>query len=487
MSATKEIDLEGSSQVSFRDPAGRVVVTHGRVFRIIDETHQATLLPLLESSFHRELVSSGQLVHTQILQEVSLVSQLIERIMPASHNAVVLEHTFIGFPTYAYEWAPEMLYRAAELTLDIMEELLAHGDGLKDASPYNVLFNGPRPIFIDLASIERREPCDPTWRAYAQFVRTFILPLLADSYFGIGLDQTFRVHRDGLDSEHIYRMSSIGQRLRPPFLTLASLPSWLSRLNPDRYEQIYQARRSGSKDQASFILRGQLRALRKKLAAVQPKRSRPSIWKNYEDKEQQREHHLPLKEKFVASALGESKATSVLDVGCNRGFFSLLAARAGCSVVAIDQDPVVVGAVWKEAYSQNLNILPMVIDLTRPTPALGWRNRETLSFLERASGSFDCVMMLAVVHHMLVTERIPLEEIFRLAAELTTNLLLIEFVSPSDRMFRLLTRGNEDLYSGLTRDVFEETAKKYFSLERIERLGDSQRWLYQMRRSSAIV
>ena len=176
MSATKEIDLEVSSQVSFRDPAGRVVVTHGRVFRIIDEPHQATLLPLLESSFHAELVSSGQLVHTQILQELPLVSQLIERIMPASHNAVVLEHTFIGFPTYAYEWAPEMLFKAAELTLDIMEELLVHGHGLKDASPYNVLFNGPRPIFIDLASIERREPCDPTWRAYAQFVRTFILP-----------------------------------------------------------------------------------------------------------------------------------------------------------------------------------------------------------------------------------------------------------------------------------------------------------------------
>jgi len=487
MSATKEIGQEDSTQVSFRDPAGRVLVIHGRVFRIIDELYKERLLALLESSFHATLVNSGQLIHTEILQEFPLVSQLIERVLPAKQDAVVLEHSYISFPTYPFEWAPEMLYQAAVLTLDIMDGLLVHGHGLKDASPYNVLFDGPRPVFIDFASIEQREPCDPTWRAYAQFVRTFILPLLAERHFGIGLDQTFRVHRDGLDSEHIYRMSSPLQRLRPPFLTLSSLPSWLSRLNPERYERIYQPRRSGSKEQASFILSRQLRALRKKLSTARPKQSRQSIWKNYEDKEQQREHYLPLKEKFVASSLGLSRATSVLDVGCNRGFFSFLAARAGCSVVAIDQDPVVVGEVWKGAYEQKLNILPLVIDLTRPTPALGWRNRETLSFLERARGSFDCVLMLAVAHHMLVTARIPLEEIFRLAAELTTNLLVIEFVSPSDRMFRLLTRGNDALYAGLTREIFEKTAQEYFSIERSERLGESERWLYQMRRLTAIV
>lgn len=489
MSATKkEIDLTTShSQVSFRDPAGRVVVTHGRVFRVVDPSYKEVLLALLKSDFHDELVISGQLIHTKILQDSELASQLSESVLPASEDALVLEHSFISFPNYPFEWPPEMLYEAAVLTLNIMETLLDHGHGLKDASPYNVLFDGPRPVFIDVASIERREACDPTWRAYAQFVRTFVLPLLVDRYFGIGLDQTFRVHRDGLDSEHVYRMSSSWQRLRQPFLTLTSLPSWLSHLNPHRYQRIYQPRRSSSQDQASFILRRQLRGLRRKLAAVQPNDSRNSTWKNYEDEEQQREHYLPAKKQFVATVLAENKPNSVLDVGCNRGFFSMLAARAGCSVIAIDQDPVVVGAVWKQACEQSLNILSLVVDLTRPTPALGWRNSETLSFLERARGSFDCVLMLAVIHHMLVTERIPLDEIFRLAVELTTNLLIVEFVSPDDRMFQLLTRGNDELYAGLTTDVFEETAMKYFVIQHRERLGNSQRWLYQMRRSSTLV
>ena len=91
-----------------------------------------------------------------------------------------------------------------------------------------------------------------------------------------------------------------------------------------------------------------------------------------------------------------------------------------------------------------------MIDITRPTGGLGWRNQETRGFLNRALGSFDCVFMLAVLHHMLVTERIPLHEILRLARELTTDQLVVEFVAPGDEMFKLLTRGNDNLYQYLT-------------------------------------
>ena len=94
----------------------------------------------------------------------------------------------------------------------------------------------------------------------------------------------------------------------------------------------------------------------------------------------------------------------MLDVGCNTGFFSERAAEAGADVIAIDTDPVVVGKVWQLAERKRLSILPLVVDLARPTPATGWCNAEYPSFLSRATGSFDLVLMLAILHHLLVTE-----------------------------------------------------------------------------------
>ena len=102
--------------------------------------------------------------------------------------------------------------------------------------------------------------------------------------------------------------------------------------------------------------------------------------------------------------------------------------------------------MWRQARAEKLDILPLAVNLTRPSPGTGWRNQECSSFLDRARGKFDAVLMLAVIHHMLVTERVPLAEIIDLAAELTTNLLIIEYVAPDDSMFRRLTRGREELH-----------------------------------------
>ena len=113
----------------------------------------------------------------------------------------------------------------------------------------------------------------------------------------------------------------------------------------------------------------------------------------------------------MTEALALARPRTVLDVGANEGHFSFLAAEQGSSVVAIDSDPVVVGSIWRRRRPRDWMCLPMVVDLTRPTPAMGWRNQECASFLDRARGGFDMVMMLAVMHHILVTERIPLEDL----------------------------------------------------------------------------
>jgi SAM-dependent methyltransferase len=194
------------------------------------------------------------------------------------------------------------------------------------------------------------------------------------------------------------------------------------------------------------------------------------------------ESHLNAKNEFVRRALAEFEPRKVLDVGCNTGHYSAMAAGQGASVTSIDYDPVVVGETWRRARAERLDVLPLVVNLTRPTPSTGWRNAECPSFLDRARGSFDAVLMLAVLHHMLVSERVPLPEIIDLASELTTDLLILEFVSPEDSMFRRLTRGRDHLFAGLSPEVFEGACGRKFEIVRSQHLENTSRWLYLLRK-----
>ncbi len=195
--------------------------------------------------------------------------------------------------------------------------------------------------------------------------------------------------------------------------------------------------------------------------------------------------HFQAKERFVGRFLSDHAPRRVLDVGCNTGHFSVLAARSGAQVVAIDYDPAAAGCLWRSARAEKLDILPLVVNLARPTPAMGWNNREWPSFLERARGAFDAVFMLAVVHHMLVTERVPLDAILDMAADLTSHLLVIEFISPQDSMFRRLVRGREELFRGLDAALFERTCGRRFDILKVQHPDGATRWLYVLRRKPA--
>jgi len=191
------------------------------------------------------------------------------------------------------------------------------------------------------------------------------------------------------------------------------------------------------------------------------------------------------KEKFVQQAFAQSQPKSVLDLGTNTGHFSLLAATQGAHVVAIDTDAASLAALWAQARLRQAKVLPLVVNLARPTPATGWRNLESLSFLERARGKFDLVLMLAVLHHLLVSERIPLDEILDLVAELATDRVIIEFVPPGDPMFQVIARGRDALFGDLTRQSFEAALQHRFTLLTSRQLPNSGRWLYLLARKNS--
>jgi SAM-dependent methyltransferase len=471
---------------SFRDPAGECCSFNGRVLRFVVADALSEFEKFLQTNGAREFIARRKFVSTRRLNENETAalraSPELQPMFSAQPAGAVFEHERIPFPGYPHEWPPEMLWDAGRLTLELARTALADGFGLKDATPHNILFRGSEPVFVDALSFERRNPADPIWLPEAQFVRTFLLPLLANRRWGLPLAEIFTTRRDGIEPEEVYRFCGPLEKFKPRLLSLVSIPIWLSRRTSPDARTIYQPHVLADPEKARFILESLFNRLERTLNALQPAAQKKSVWSDYMATHSYDDPAFAAKEKFVNEALREFKPARVLDAGANTGHFSALAAQAGAEVVAVDLDAACAGAIWRRAREQKLNLLPLVVNLARPSPALGWRNGECPSFLDRATGAFDGVLMLALIHHLLVTERIPLEEILRLAYDVTNSLLVIEFVEPDDDMFRRLTRGREALHTSLNAAVFEQACAPYFEIVRSLALPGTQRRMYCLKR-----
>ena len=392
---------------------------------------------------------------------------------------LAVEHPKVWFPSYPYEWPAEMLCAAAGLTLDLARGLLQEGWGLKDATPYNILFEGARPIFVDVCSFERRDAADPLWLAYGQFVRTFLNPLIAHKYLRFPLDALMLASRDGISTEQIYRWTPWVNRWFGPLLTKITLPVLAASWAEDR--PMRNGQQPAKHGEAVWVLERLLEGLRHKLEAVRPTVTPESHWTGYMQTFTYSAAQFEFKSKLVTDALIGIHPRRTLDVGCNTGYFSKMAASAGSRVVAIDRDPAVLGHLWKDASQEKFDIQPLVADFARPTPATGWRNAECSSFLDRAEGAFDLVLLLGTLHHLTVTDRVPISEVLGQAARVASH-AVVEYVDPADPMFRMLARSNEHLYLDYTAEAFEQACLREFTIVRSAAVPESHRKLYVLRR-----
>jgi SAM-dependent methyltransferase len=441
----------------------------------------ATVREVLETPAVKRLLKAGRIVPTRFLPS-GVVRPFPDTPEAADGFWELLEHERIAFPSYPYEWSTGMLHAAAGLTLEVASELLGYGYGLKDATPYNVLFRGPKPVFVDVLSFEKRDPLDPVWLPYAQFIRTFLLPLAASELLGIPLGTTLLTRREGLDPGEVYRWLSLCDRLRPPWLTLTSFPVWLAHGNTAQDRWLYQPHPVKDPGLARYTIEKLLGRLNKTVERLRPRPSKTSEWSEYAEANSYAPEAAAVKVSFLERSILQFRPWRVLDVGANTGRFSDIAASHGCSVVAIDSDPVVVDEIWRQAHAKGTAVLPLVVDITRPSPASGWRNRECSSFLSRCEGHFDAVLMLAFLHHLLVTERVPMSEAVDLAADLTTNLVVIEWVGKDDPMFQRLLRGRIRLYENVSEAAFRREAGRRFDLVSCQRLPGMDRVIYVFRK-----
>jgi len=450
---------------SFRDPEGRVYRgADGRLYRQLHQSFAPHRRRLVESGLENALVEEGLLVpHEPAPLALRLTDEAV----------AVLQPRELPFLSYPYEWCFGELQAAALLTLDLQLRALEAGLTLKDASAFNVSFEGTRPVFLDLTSFETWEPGTP-WVAYGQFCRHFLAPLALMAHVDPRLSDLLAVHLDGVPLDLASRALPLRTRLRPGLLAHLHLHAALVRRAAAAPAPAARARRIAPRGLVALI-----EGLRRTVAGL---RWRPADtgWAEYEDALPYTRDEAAAKERLVARWLERLDARSVWDLGANTGRFSRLAAARGAATVAFDLDPACVERCWRSARAEAIpNLLPLRLDLAAPSPALGWAHEERRSLEGR--GPAGVALALALVHHLSITRNVPLPDLARYLARIA-RAAIVEFVPREDPQPARLLAARSDPCAGYTEERFRAAFAGPFELLASEPVGGGGRVLHLLER-----
>ena len=450
---------------SFRDPGGFVFRRDGVLFRQVGHRHRSSYDLLLDSGLYSALTDSHLLIrHEEVDVE------------PAEPDAYrILRPDPVRFVSYPYEWSFSELRDAALTTLRVQSIAMDHGMSLRDASAYNVQFHHGRPTLIDTLSFEAIPEGRP-WIAYRQFCQFFLAPLALMSYRDVRLGRLLRDHVDGLPLDLAVRLLPRRARLRPPLLLHLFLHA--------RSQRRHQRDTSPAEDRAprmsSRALRGLLDSLRNAIEGLKTPTASAG-WSTYDD---ETEHYgseaTGAKEAAVETFIEQVGPRVVWDLGANVGRFSRLASSRGIETVAFDLDPDCVEATYRRVRAEDDgHLLPLVLDLADPSPAIGWANEERMTLAQR--GPADLCLALALIHHLAIGNNVPLPRIAGFLAEIS-RWAVVEFVPKDDEKVSLLLFNREDVFTDYTVDGFERAVAPWFEIEQRAPVTGTARVLYLLRR-----
>lgn len=453
---------------SFRDPNGFVFERNGLVLRQVNQAYRREYDQLMSSGLYNQLAKSNTLVtHEELGSEAAFDLEKVYKVIKPEQ---------LGFFSYPYEWCFDQLKDAAILTLAIARRALEFNMILKDASAYNVQFRHGKPIFIDTLSFDLYEEGLP-WIAYKQFCQHFLAPLALMAKRDLRLNQLMRVYIDGIPLDLASKLLPNSARLNLGLMAHIYLhaKSQLKYAGNEIGREELSSRGKFSKTSMIGLLDNLIETVRKLNVPTTH-----TEWADYYKDNNYTEESFKKKRDLVRDYILKVNPKTVWDLGANTGEFSRMASEMQIPTVAFDIDH---GAVQQNyAYVKRLNkkyMLPLIMDLTNPSPGLGWQNNERESMENR--GPVDMVMALALVHHLAISNNVPLEKIAEYFVGLGSY-LIIEFVPKSDSQVKRLLSSREDVFPNYTLEGFELAFSQYYSVLDTRSVEGSERTLYLMRK-----
>lgn len=459
----------GRVSASFRDPSGFLFQRDGVLYRQVNQVYQKDYDLLMQSGLYEKLVKGKRLVPHQEVDAAPADEALAYR---------VIQPERVAFLSYPYEWSFSQLKDAALLTLGIQKRALEYGLSLKDASAYNIQFHNGRPILIDTLSFEAYPEGRP-WIAYRQFCQHFLAPLSLMAYTDVRLSQLMRVYIDGVPLDLASQLLPARTRLNFGLAAHLHAHAAAQKRYSDQAVKTDEIKRQVSKTG----LVGLIDSLESTVRSLKWE-PRGTEWGDYYDATNYTRAAFDDKIRAVQAFLEAIQPATVIDLGANTGAFSRLAAAMGALTVSADIDPAAVDKNYQEMrQKKETNLLPMVIDLTNPSPALGWSGEERLALLQR--GPLDTVMALALVHHLAISNNVPLPDVARFFARMGRT-LIVEFIPKEDSQVQRLLASRADIFPHYHQQGFEEAFQTCYTIQDRRPIEGSKRVLYRMERLTEI-
>lgn len=452
---------------SFRDPTSRVFYDGDRVLRGLNDEAAQIDQRARESGLIDRLVESGALVENWRVDKMATPKGV--------PSAAVVESRRLPLISHPGEWSFPMLRDAALLTLDTNLGALKDGFILKDASAFNIVFDGARPVVLDVASLDPIEE-HPTWTAYSQFVDHFLSPLMLEAYTGMPFQSVLSTSVVGLPVVSLDLLLRGRRRYRRGVTTHVRLRSRLEK-SADSMETSQRSDVAGVSLPPAAI-ENSIRKMRGLVSNLES----PNVgrWEGYEDALPYSNPEVEAKIAFVERAAKRSGDRRLaLDVGANEGLFTGILADHFGAVVAIDIDPGVSGALYTSLQSSGRNnVTPLVVDISNPPPPFGFRGNERRGFSDRVQPNVS--MWLAVVHHLCIGQGIPLPEIVALIAATSVE-SIVEFVGPTDPMVRRISASRPASLNGYGLSEFESLLDGVFDIVEVEGVSSSRTMYHVVR------
>lgn len=457
---------------SYKDPSGFVFMREGVLYRQVNRVYKDNHDLLMSSGLYDELVKKKHLVPHSEARAVKLVADDAHS-MDSGQGYRIIKPEPVDFVSYPYEWCFSQLKDAALLTLHIQKIALKFGMFLKDATAYNVVFQSGKPLYIDTLSFEKYVEGKP-WVAYRQFCQHFIAPLALSVYRDVRFIPLLRNFLDGFPLDFTSSLL--------PTRTLLNLGLSLHIHAHAKTQGSLADKKVGVAQSGKLSLTALLGIIDNLHATVSGLHLKKSMteWGDYYDNTNYTEISFENKKKLVAEYVKKTKAQTVLDLGANMGEFSRVAAPYCKLVLSTDYDPVAVEKNYQHVRSAyESKILPLILNITNPTPALGFGGDERNTFFSRAQA--DVVLALALVHHLAITFNLPLSKIAQHFSDIAPY-IIIEFVPKDDSQVQKLLQNREDIFTNYTQDGFEAAFTHYFSIVAKKSISDSKRTLYLLKR-----
>ena len=357
------------------------------------------------------------------------------RLFYEDEKLLVLEHEELKNITYYTEWTKKQKVTAAKAVVELQTRLAEKGFYLNDPHAFNITFKFHQPVYFDYGSI-KEENINPSW----WFLKCFCGWTEMD-YWDSVLKINF-IHKYFIVLRMMFSKS-------PYNYLFNKLSKFEKGLIEAKLIYIIKSKNLFGK------------VTRKIVTSLPDIFKNLSNWSDYDQKNPELNFENA-RNKNILEIFKRFKPEKVLDIGANRGAYSLLALQKGAEeAIAVDLDNYSLDFLLEELSRHNQNVTVAKLNIM-DYPDKPGHYKSYLPAHERLSSDF--AICLAVVHHVCYFGNYSFDEFAERLNRFAKKNLIVEFVPNNDiHLTGIIYKGKDR--SWYTLDNFVKAFKKYFSGE----------------------